>query len=297
MVCYESLPVTALSRMTLPDEIRTTDLNTVTIRAVDSRWRLEWKELWRHRELLYFLTWRDIKVRYKQTVLGVAWVMLQPIALALSLSLFFSHIIARPIGELPYPLFAFSGIALWQFFSQSLTESSNSLVANERLISKIYLPRLLMPLSSVLTSLFDFAINLVLLAAFLAYFKIPLQFSIMFLPACVLLAGISAAGAGFWLSALNVKYRDVRYTIGFIVQLWFLASPIAYSSVVVPYPWRLVYALNPMVGAIEGFRWALQGTSPPPVVALCISTSVAGLLFATGLYYFRRNEDTFADVI
>ena len=216
----------------------------------DSTWRLDWADLVRHRELLYFLTWRDIKVHYKQTTLGVAWAILQPLAIAFSLTLFLSRVVKMPQGELPYPVFAYSGMVLWQFFAQSLTEASNSLLANERLISKVYFPRLVIPLSAVMASLMDFVVSLLVLGVLLAFYRIPIKPGLLLFPLMVILAGMIASGVGFWLSALNVKYRDVRYTLTFLVQLWFLASPIAYPSTVVPERWRLWYQINPMAGAI-----------------------------------------------
>jgi len=200
-------------------------------------------------------------------------------------------------GDLSYPVFAYSGMVLWQLFSQSITEASNSVTTNERLISKVYFPRLFVPLSAVLASLLDFLVSLIVLAVLLACFRIVPSFDVVLLPLFVLLAAMSSLGAGLWLSALNVKYRDVRYTVTFIVQFWFLATPIAYPLSAVPERWRLLYDLNPMVGAIEGFRWALHNTAGFPAVAVVLSATSAAILFLTGLYYFRRTEDTFADFI
>jgi len=270
---------------------------TTIIRSADSSWTLGWAELLRHRELLYFLTWRDIKVRYKQTVLGVVWAILQPLAIALSLTLFLSRLIKVPSGELPYPVFAYAGMVLWQFFAQSVTEAANSLVVNERLITKVYFPRLLVPLSSVLASFVDFAVSLVILVLFLAYFHIVPGLSLVVFPFMVLLTAVIASGVGFWLSALNVKYRDVRYTLNFLVQFWFLATPIAYPSSAVPARWSFLYALNPMVGVVDGFRWSLHRAGHFPAASLSLSFGIAALLFFSGLNYFRRTEDTFADFI
>jgi lipopolysaccharide transport system permease protein len=270
---------------------------SVILRSGDSAWSLQWDELWHHRELLYFLTWRDIKVRYKQTVLGVAWAVLQPVAIALSLSLFLGRIVKVPANGLPYPVFAYSAMVVWQLFAQALTESSNSLLTNERLITKVYFPRLLVPLSSVLASLVDFAISLVVLAMFLAFYRIVPTGSVVILPLIVLLAVMAALGVGLWLAALNVKYRDVRYTLGFLVQFWFLATPIAYPASIVPAKWRILYGLNPMVGVVEGFRWGLRGDGAAPVHLMAASAAMTVVLFASGLYYFRRTEDTFADFI
>ncbi|HEY1803091.1 MAG TPA: ABC transporter permease [Terracidiphilus sp.] len=272
-------------------------VGTVIIRGEDSSWSLQPRELWRHRELLYFLTWRDIKVRYKQTVLGLAWAVIQPLAIALTLSLFLGNLVRVPSEGLPYPLFAYSAMVIWQLFANALTESSNSLLANERLITKVYFPRLIAPLSSVLASLIDFAISLLVLAFFLIYYRIVPTERIVTLPLVALLAVLIALGVGLWLAALNVKYRDVRYVVGFLVQFWFLASPIAYPASVVPERWRVWYGLNPMVGVVEGFRWTLRGTGAAPLSLLAISACVAMAILIGGTYYFRRTEDTFADFI
>lgn len=269
----------------------------VAIQGAGAPWDVQLKELWRYRELLYFLAWRDIKVRYQQTALGVVWAVLQPLAIALSLSLFLGRIVRMPADGLPYPVFAYSAMLIWQLFAQALTDSSNSLIENERLITKIYFPRLLIPLSSVLCSLLDFAISSVVLVLFLIHYRLVPSFSILLLPIPVLLAVVLAFGVGLSLGALNVRYRDVRYTMGFIVQLWFLCSPIAYPVSSVPEKWRALYALNPMVGIVEGFRWALHGTGRMPIQILVTSGIVSMLCLLTGLYYFRRTEETFADFI
>jgi lipopolysaccharide transport system permease protein len=267
------------------------------IRGDAGTWELKLAELWQYRELLYFLAWRDIKVRYKQTVLGLAWAVIQPLAIALTLTLFLGRLVKIPSDGLPYPVFAYSGMVIWQLFAAAMTESSNSLVVNERLITKIYFPRLIVPLSSVLTSLLDFAVSLVVLALFLVYFRVTPMATIAMLPIVVLLAVLLALGVGLWLGALNVKYRDVRYTIGFLVQFWFLATPIAYPVSVVPERWRIWFGLNPMVGIAEGFRWTLHSTGPAPVYLLSTSACVSIVLLVSGLFYFRRMEDTFADFI
>jgi lipopolysaccharide transport system permease protein len=267
------------------------------IRGTDSSWTLGWDDLYRHRDLLYFLTWRDIKVRYKQTVLGITWAVLQPLAIAISLTLFLSRMVKLSPIDLPYPVFAYSGMVIWQFFAQSLIGAGQSLIENERLVSKVYFPRLLVPLSSVLASLFDFVISLFILAAFLIYFQTSPGAVLIFFPAVVFLTVLTASGMGFWLSALNVKYRDVRYTISFLVQFWFFATPIAYPSSAVPVRWRIVYELNPMVGIVEGLRWTLQSPAVFPARSLALSAGVTLVILISGLYYFRRTEDTFADYI
>ena len=267
------------------------------IRGSDSSWNFPFRELWQYRELLYFLTWRDIKVRYKQTILGLAWAVVQPLFIALTLSLFLGHLAKVPSGGVPYPVFAYTGMVAWQLFAFALTEASNSLVANDRLITKVYFPRLVVPLSAVAAGLVDFLVAFFLLIPFLAYYGIVPGATILTLPFFVLLAVLIALGAGLWLAALNVQYRDVRYTVGFLVQLWFLATPVAYPSSVVPEPWRAWYGLNPMVGVIEGFRWALLGAGEAPGHLLAVSVAATAVILASGLYYFRRMEDTFADVI
>jgi lipopolysaccharide transport system permease protein len=262
-----------------------------------STWSLRPKELWRYRELLYFLIWRDIKVRYQQTVLGIAWTLIQPLAIALSLTLFLGRTVHVPQGGLPYPIFAYSAMLIWQLFAQALLNSSNSLLDNERLITKVYFPRLLIPLSASLCTLLDFAIGSIILIPYLIYYGVAPHAGMLFLPVPVFLAVLLASGAGLWLGSLNVRYRDVRYTLAFIVQFWFLASPVAYPVTVVPEKWRALYALNPMVGVVEGFRWALRGSGYSPAHLIAISAAVAIVCFVSGLYYFRHMEETFADFI
>jgi lipopolysaccharide transport system permease protein len=269
----------------------------VIVRSAEPSWGLRFNELWQYRELLYFLTWRDIKVRYKQTLLGILWAVLQPLAIAIMLSVFLGRLAKMPSGGLPYPVFAYSGIVLWQLFSQALTESSNSLLANGPLITKVYFPRLIIPLSAVLASLLDFAIGFVLMIFFLLCYRIVPTAAIVALPVMVCVAIAVALGVGLWLASLNVKYRDVRYTLGFLVQFWFLATPIAYPTSVVPERWRVWYGLNPMVGVVEGFRWALSGIGDAPVLLVAVSLCISVVLLISGLYYFRRTEDAFADFI
>jgi lipopolysaccharide transport system permease protein len=269
----------------------------VVVRSAEPSWGLRLHELWQYRELLYFLTWRDIKVRYKQTLLGILWALVQPLAIALTLSLFLGSLAKMPSGGLPYPVFACAGIVMWQLFSQALIESSNSLLANERLISKVYFPRLIIPLSSVLASLLDFAISFALIVFFLLYYRMVPTVAMLTLPLIVCLAVAIAMGVGLWLASLNVKYRDVRYTLGFLVQFWFLATPVAYPTGVVPGRWRVWYGLNPMVGVVEGFRWALTGVGHAPILLVAVSVCVSVVILVSGLYYFRRTEDTFADFI
>jgi lipopolysaccharide transport system permease protein len=255
------------------------------------------KDLWEYRELLYFLTWRDIKVRYKQTVLGAAWAIIQPFFMMVVFSLFFGYLAKVASDGIPYPIFAYCALLPWQLFAHALTESSNSLVANERLITKVYFPRLVVPISAVIGGLLDFAIAFVILLLMMAYYGVRPTWAIVTLPAFLLLAMLTALGVGLWLSALNVKYRDVRYTISFLVQFWLFATPVAYSSSIVPARWRALYGLNPMAGVVEGFRWALLGKSTGPGALLAVSVAVVIVILIGGLYYFRRMEAEFADVV
>jgi lipopolysaccharide transport system permease protein len=269
----------------------------ITVVCASRGWvSLGLRELWAHRELLYFLTWRDLKVRYKQTVLGAAWAVIQPFFTMVVFSLFFGRVAGIPSDGVPYPIFSFAGLLPWGLFANSLGRSSNSLVGSAHLISKVYFPRLVVPISSVFSGLVDFAIAFVVLLGMMLYYSMWPTSAALLLPVFVLLALITALGVGLWLSALNVQYRDVGYLSAFLIQLWLFATPVAYPSSLLPEPWRTLYGLNPMVGVVEGFRWALLGTSPPgPMIALSALVSVAVLV--TGALYFRRLERTFADVV
>jgi lipopolysaccharide transport system permease protein len=282
---------------TTPDAVETQDTPPIIIRPWEPWWSLPFGDLFQYRELLYFLTWRDIKVRYKQTLLGVGWAVIQPLFIALTLSLFLGHLAHVPSDGVPYPVFAYTAMVPWQLFAHALTEGSNSLVANERLITKVYFPRLVIPMSAVLAGLVDFVIAFCVLVPFLAVYRIVPTAAVFTVPCFVALAALVAFGVGLWLSALNVQYRDVRYTIGFLVQLWFLVTPVAYPSSVVPQRWRVWYGLNPMVGIIDGFRWAMLGTGEAPGKVLAVAVAVTAVIVASGLYYFRRMEASFADVI
>lgn len=258
---------------------------------------IDLRELWQYRELLYFLTWRDVKVRYKQTALGAAWAIIQPFFMMLVFSLFFGRLARIPSDGIPYPVFVFCGLLPWQLFAHALTESSNSLVGNQNLITKVYFPRLVIPIAAVLGGVIDFFIAFVILLGMMLYYGIVPGLAIVTLPGFVLLALLTALAVGLWLSALNAQYRDVRYTINFLVQFWLFATPVAYPSSLVPEKWRPLYGLNPMAGVVEGFRWALLGKSEPPGLMLGVSIIVVGILLFGGLYYFRRMEQEFADVI
>lgn len=253
--------------------------------------------MWHYRELLFFLTWRDIKVRYQQTILGAAWAIIQPFFSMIVFTVFFGRLAKVPSDGIPYPLFAYTALLPWQLFAYGLTESSNSVVVNERLITKVYFPRIIVPLASVLAGLVDFAIAFPVLIGMMVWYGVKPTTAVLTLPVFVLLAVTTAFGAGLWLSALNVQYRDVRHTLTFIVQFWLFASPVAYSSTLVPARWRPLYGLNPMAGVIEGFRWALLHKAPAPGIMLAVSVLVVAFALVSGLYYYRRTEKTFADVV
>ncbi len=255
------------------------------------------RELIEYRELLYFLIWRDIKVRYKQTALGIGWAVLQPMLTMLVFSVFFGRLAGVPSDGIPYPIFAFTALLPWQLFSHAVSESGNSLVMNQQLLTKVYFPRLVIPLAAVLAGIVDFAIAFVVLLGMLVYYGIAPTPAFLMLPFFILLAIAAAFAVGLWLSALNVQYRDVRYVIPFLTQFWLFATPIAYSSSLVPDAWRMWYGFNPMAGVVEGFRWALLGTANGTGSLMVVSTLVIALLFAGGLGYFRRMERTFADVV
>ena len=254
-------------------------------------------EVWQFRELFGFLVWREVKIRYKQTVLGVGWAVVQPVVTMVVFSIFFGRLGRLPSDGLPYPVFAFTALVPWQLFAFALTESSNSIVANQRLVTKVYFPRLIMPMAAVSVGLVDCCLSLAVLLALLAFYRVPISGAVWTLPLWVGLALMTALAAGLWLSALNVRYRDVRYTLPFLTQVWLLATPVAYSSAIVPAAWRSIYALNPMVGVVDGFRWALLRGIRPPEITVDVSCLAVGVLLTTGLFYFRRTERTFADVI
>ena len=270
---------------------------TLLIRPSRGWAALDLADLWQYRELIYFLTWRDIKVRYKQTVLGGAWAILQPFLTMVVFSVFFGRLAGIPSDGLPYPIFAYCALLPWQLFAHALTESSNSLVANERLITKVYFPRLVVPISAVLAGLLDFLVAFVVLIGMMMYYHIRPTAAVWTVPLFLLLAVGAALGVGLWLSALNVQYRDVRYTIPFLTQFWLFLTPVAYPSTLVPVSWRALYGLNPMAGVVEGFRWALLGKAEGPGALLAVSVAITIVILVGGLYYFRRMERTFADVV
>lgn len=257
---------------------------------------LNLRDLWEYRDLLYFLVWRDVKVRYKQTVLGAAWAILQPFLTMVVFSVFFGRLAKVPSDGIPYPIFAYTALLPWQLFAHALNESGNSLVANQQLIKKIYFPRLVIPISAVLAGLVDFGIAFLVLLGMMCYYGVVPTAAALTLPLFILLAIATALAVGLWLSALNVQYRDVRYTLPFLTQFWLFATPIAYSSTLVPERWRPLYGLNPMAGVVEGFRWALLGKGGVGPM-LIVSVLAVILLLLGGLVYFRRMEKTFADVV
>ena len=258
---------------------------------------LKLRELWEYRELLYFLTWRDVKVRYKQTALGAAWAIIQPFFTMVVFSLFFGQLARIPSDGIPYPIFSFAALVPWTFFANGLGQSANSLVGNANLIKKIYFPRLAVPIATILSGVIDFVLAFVVLMGMMLYYGILPTINTLWLPLFVLLALVTSLGVGLWLSALNVEFRDVRYVVPFLTQIWMFATPIAYPSSLLGEPWRTLYGLNPMVGVVEGFRWALLGTGEAPGPILAVSALAALLLLVSGAFYFRRMEKSFADVV
>lgn len=258
---------------------------------------LKLKDLWEYRELLYFLVWRDIKVRYKQTALGATWAIIQPFFTMVVFAVFFGHLAKVPSDGIPYPLFSFAALVPWTFFANGLSQSSNSLVGSGTLITKVYFPRLIVPLGSVFSGIVDFVLAFLLLLVMLMYYGLAPTINIVFLPLFLLLALTTSLGVGLWLSALNVEYRDVRYIVPFVTQFWMLATPIGYPSSLLHEPWRTLYGLNPMVGVVEGFRWALLGTNSAPGPIIAVSSAAAILILVSGAFYFRRMEKTFADLV
>ena len=273
--------------------------NVQVIRIEPSRgWvSLQLKELWAYRELLYFLVWRDVKVRYKQTALGVGWAIIQPVFTMIVFSVFFGRLGKIPSDGIPYPIFSFAALVPWTFFAQGLGQASNSLVGSANLIKKVYFPRLAVPIASVTSGIIDFSIAFIMLLGMMLYYGILPTLNVIWLPCLLLLTLVTSLGVSLWLSALNVQFRDVRHVLPFLTQLWFFATPIAYPSSLLSEPWRTLYSLNPMVGVVEGFRWALLGTEAAPGLMLIVSSLTSLALLVGGAFYFRRLEKTFADVI
>jgi len=258
---------------------------------------LKLREVWEYRELLYFLVWRDLKVRYKQTVLGVAWVVLQPLVATLIFTVVFGNLARMPSGDLPYPLFAFAALLPWQYFAGALNRSGTSLVNSAHLITKIYFPRLIIPLAGVINGLVDFSISFLVLLALMLYYSVVPGFAILTLPLFLLMAIATALGVSLWLSALGVQYRDVNQLLPFLVQVWMYATPVVYPATLFPERWRPLLGLNPMAGVVEGFRWALTNRGEPPGPLLWVSVAIVLVLLTSGAFFFRNTERTFADVV
>ncbi len=276
---------------------------TVLIQATRGLSALQLRAVWEYRELLYFMVWRDVKVRYKQTALGVLWVLLQPLLSTLVFTVIFGILLEVPSNGLPYPIFAYAGLLPWQYFAGALTRTSTNLVDNANLITKVYFPRLTIPLSGVLSGLVDFAVGLILLAVLMALYRVPLTPAVLLLPFFLLLAMITALGFGLWLSALNVRYRDIKQLVPFIVQLWMYLTPVIWPVTIIPEQFRPLLALNPMTGVVSGFRWALLGDASAvtgmqaPVALFVLSVLIAVGVLVSGLFFFRSTERTFADII
>ncbi len=295
--------LTVLKTPEQPEQTSTTDaavdpdVRVIEIEPSRGWAALDLQGVWEYRELVWFLIWRDIKVRYKQASLGIAWAVIQPVMTMLVFTLIFGRLAQLPSDGFPYPVFTFTALLPWQLFSGALTGSANSVVNSASLISKVYFPRLVIPIASVMATLVDFSISFGVLLGLMAWYGISLRLAVVVLPLLVMLALAIALAVGLWASALNVRYRDVRHVMPFVVQFWLLASPVAYSTSLITSPaWRAVYSLNPMVGVIEGFRWAVLGSTPPSVLVVP-SVLVTGVLLAGGLFFFRRTEASFADVI
>ena len=254
-------------------------------------------EVWTYKELLYFLVWRDIKIRYKQTAIGAAWAIIQPFMTMVIFSLFFGRLARMPSEGLPYPIFYYTALLPWIYFSGALQNATNAIVENQRVVTKVFFPRLVLPFSAVLSGLLDLGISFLMFLVLMLYYRIHLKWTILLLPSFLLLAVVTALGVGLWLSALNAIYRDVRYVMPFLVQLWMFASPVAYPSSLVPQRWRWLFGLNPMTGVIEGFRWALTGRGEPPGSLLLASVGIVAVILCAGLVYFQRMETVIADVV
>jgi lipopolysaccharide transport system permease protein len=272
------------------------EVPTVVIRPSRSWVPINLGDLWSYRELLYFLIWREIKVRYKQTVLGFGWAIIQPLFMMIVFSLFFGNLAKVPSEGIPYPLFNYSALLPWTLFAEGINRSSNSLIQSTGLVQKVYFPRLIMPFSGILSPVVDFAIAFLIMIGLMFYYGYAPNVNVLWLPAFIILALMAALGVGLWLAAINVKYRDVRYATPFLIQLWLFASPVVYSSSLLPEKYQVLYGINPMSGVIEGFRWALLGTKPPGYL-IAVSIAIVVIILISGIYYFKHSEKMFADVI
>ena len=274
---------------------------TVVIEPTRGWVSLQWRAVWEYRELLYFLVWRDIKVRYKQTVLGVAWIVLQPVVSIVVFSLLFGGLLKVPSGDVPYPIFAYAALLPWNYFASSLSRSSTSVVGSAHLITKVYFPRLVIPIAGVFSGLVDFAIAFLVLIGLMVYYGVAPTMAVVWLPLFLLLAMLTALGFGLWLSALNVRFRDVQYIIPYLIQVWMYLTPVIYGSTLIPERFRFLLGLNPMTGVVEGFRWALLGKqladAQAPGLLFVISIAITLLVLVSGTIFFQHTEDTFADII
>lgn len=289
---------TQLESLKTPGARALHEVPTVHIQPTKGWVSLRLGELWEYRELLYFMTLRNIQVRYKQTLLGAAWAIIQPLLTMVVFSIFFGRLAQIASDGIPYPIFSYAALVPWSFFSYGLTQASNSLVGGAQLITKVYFPRLAMPISTVLSGAVDFVLAFIVLLGMMLYYGIVPTLNVLWLPLFLLLATITSLGVGLWLSAMNVQFRDVRYTVPFLTQFWMFLTPIAYPSSLIEEPWmRTLYGLNPMAGVVEGFRWALLGTDTQPGPIIFASSAVAVLLLVSGAFYFRRMEKTFADLV
>jgi homopolymeric O-antigen transport system permease protein len=284
--------------MSTTKDIQKSELPVTILAPAKGLGALNLRDLWLYRELIYFLTWRDLKVRYKQTLLGASWAILRPLLTMVVFSIFFGDLAKVPSDGVPYPIFSFAALVPWGLFSDAVSVAGRSLVQNRHMITKVYFPRVILPLSSILAGVVDFLIAFVILVGMMIFYKISPTVHIWTLPLFLLLALITSAGVGLWLAALNVQYRDVAYITPFLTQFWLFVTPIAYPASMVPAKWQLIYSLNPMAGVVEGFRWALLGTDQgAPGTQLVVSSVVAIVLLVTGLVYFRRMERNFADMV
>ncbi len=269
----------------------------ITIKPSSGWAALNLRDLVLYRELIFFMTWRDLKVRYKQTLLGASWAILQPFLTMVVFSIFFGNLAKVPSDGVPYPIFSYTALIPWTLFSKALQDASKSLVANSHMITKVYFPRMILPLSSVMAGVVDFLIAFVVLLGMMVFFNIFPTINILALPLFLLLALVTAVGVGLWLSALNVLFRDINYVLPFLTQFWMYLTPVAYPSSMIPSEWQIIYALNPMTGVVEGFRWALLGTGQPPGIVTLVSSISAVVLLISGMFYFRRMERLFADMV
>jgi len=276
----------------------TTEVPVITLRPPKGLAALNLHDLWVYRELVFFMIWRDVKVRYKQTLLGAAWAVLQPFLSMVVFTIFFGNLAKVPSDGVPYPIFTFTALLPWQLFSKALQDAARSLVSNRHMITKVYFPRLVLPLSSIISGLVDFAIAFLVLLGLMFFYKTPLRWEMLTLPLFLLLALVTALGVGLWFSALNVLYRDIAYVMPFLAQFWMFITPVVYPASMIPENWRILYYLNPMTGVVEGFRWALLGTlTTLPVSMIVLSIVISFVILITGLFYFRRMERLFADMV